>query len=66
MNGLLPKYLTNYLNINDNQVYKTRASEHDNIKRFGTRMENFKQSLFSFCVKWMVQIRYFSEKSQKY
>ena len=46
MNGLLPKYLTNYLNINDNQVYKTRASEHDNIKRIGTRMENFKQSLF--------------------
>ena len=52
VNGLAPKYLTNYLNINDNWVYKTRASEH-NIKRVGTRTENFKQSFFSFCVnKW--------------
>ena len=42
MNGLAPKYLANYLNINDNQVYT--------IKRFGTRIENFKQSFFPFCV----------------
>ena len=42
LNGLAPKYLANYLNINDNQVYKTRASEHNNIKRFGKRTENFK------------------------
>ena len=26
VNGLAPKYLANYLNINDNQVYKTRAA----------------------------------------
>ena len=30
-----------------------RASEHNNIKRFGTRTEHFKQSFFPFCViKW--------------
>ena len=45
-----PKYLANYLNINDKRVYKTRASEPSNIKRFGTRTENFKQSFFPFCV----------------
>ena len=50
VNGLAPKYLANYLNTNDNRVYKTRASEHNNIKRFGTRTENFKQSFFPFCV----------------
>ena len=50
MNGLGPKFLANYLNINDNQVYKTRASEHNNIERFRTRTENFKQSFFPFCV----------------
>ena len=50
MNGIAPKYLANYLNINDKRVYKTRASEHNNIERFGTRTENFKQSFFSFCV----------------
>ena len=49
MNGLTPKYTANYLNINDIQVYKTRASKH-NIKRFRTRTENFKQSFFPFCV----------------
>ena len=37
------KYLANYLNINDNRFYKTRASEYNNIKRFGIRTENFKQ-----------------------
>ena len=53
MNALAPKYLASYLNTTDNQVYKTRASEHNNIKRFGTRTENFKQSFFPFCVnKW--------------
>ena len=50
INGLAPKYLVNYLNINDNQVYKTRASEDNNIKRFGTRTGNFKQSFFPFCL----------------
>ena len=53
VNGFAPKYLANYLNINDNWVYKTKASEHNNIKRFGTRTENFKQSFFLYCVnKW--------------
>ena len=50
MNGLAPKYLANYLNIDDKQVYKTRASEHNNIKRFRTTTENVKQSFFPFCV----------------
>ena len=48
-NGLAPKYLANYLNINDNQVYKTRASEHNNKKRFWTWTENLKQSFSPFC-----------------
>ena len=48
--GLAGKYLANYLNSNDNQVDKTRASEHNNVKRFRTRTENFKQSFFPFCV----------------
>ena len=53
VNGLAPKYFANYLNISDNQVYKTRASERNNIKRFGTRTKNFKQRSFPFCVnKW--------------
>ena len=46
VNGLVPKHFANYLNINDNQAYITRTSEHSNIKRFGTRTENFKQSFF--------------------
>ena len=50
VNWLAPKYLANYLNINDNQVYKIRASEHNNIKRFWTRTEKFKQPFFTFCV----------------
>ena len=32
MNGIAPKYLANYLNINDNQVYKRKTSEGNNIK----------------------------------
>ena len=50
VNGLAPKYLANYLNINDSQVYKRRASEHNNIERFRTRTENLKESFFPFCV----------------
>ena len=46
MNRLAPKYLANYLNINDNQLYKTEASEHNNIKRIGINTVNFKQSFF--------------------
>ena len=49
VNGLAPMHLANYLNVNNNQVYKKRASKH-NIKRFRTRTENCKQSFFSFCV----------------
>ena len=53
LNGFAPKYLTNYLNINDYRAYNTRASEHNNIKWFGTRTENFKESFFPSCVnKW--------------
>ena len=50
MYGLAAKYLANYLDSNDNQVCKTRASEHNNVKIFRARTENFKQSFFSFCV----------------
>ena len=46
MNGLAPKYFTNYLNTNDNIIYKTRTPERNNIKRLGTRTENLKQSFF--------------------
>ena len=31
VNGIAPKHLANYLNFNDNRVYRTRASEHNNI-----------------------------------
>ena len=48
--GLALKYLAKYLNTNDNWLYKTKASEHNNVKGFGTRTENFKQSSFPFCV----------------
>ena len=48
VNGLTPRYFANYRNINNNRVYKARASEHNNIKIFGTRTESFKQSFFSF------------------
>ena len=57
VNGLASKYLVNYLNFNDNQVYKTGASEYNNIKRFGTRTKNFKQSFFSFCVRKYIFIK---------
>ena len=50
VNILAPKYLTNYKNTIDNLFHKTRASEHNSIKRFGTRTENFKQSFFPYCV----------------
>ena len=50
VNGLAPKHFANYLNINDNQAYITRTSEHSDIKRFGTRTENFKQSFFFLSV----------------
>ena len=57
VNGLAPKYLANCLNFNDNQVYKTRASEHNNTKRFGTRTKNFKQSFIPFCVRKYIFIQ---------
>ena len=50
MNVLAPKYFANYLNINNNRAYITRASEHSNVKRFGTRTENFNQSFFFLSV----------------
>ena len=50
VNILAPNYLTNYKNTIDNLFHKTRASEHNSIKRFGTRTENFKQSFFPYCV----------------
>ena len=50
MNELAPKYVANYLHVNDDQTYKTRTSEHSNAKRFGTRTEIFRQSFFPFCV----------------
>ena len=46
--GLAPKYVSNYLNINDNPVYKTEASERSNIEKFETKTENFKQLFFLF------------------
>ena len=50
VNGLAPKYLTNYLNINSNPVYDTRASKKNYIRGFKTRTENFKHSFFPFCI----------------
>ena len=48
--GLALKYVANYLNTNDNPVYKREASECDIIKRLGTKTENVKH-FFSFFVK---------------
>ena len=47
VNGLAPKYLVNYLNINDNQVYKTRASEYNNIKKIWNKNWKFQTIIFS-------------------
>ena len=44
--GLAPKYLINYLNTNDNLVYKTRTSQHNNINRFERITGNFRESFF--------------------
>ena len=45
--------VTKFLDTNGNSVYKTGASEHNNIKRFGTKIENFKRSLFpSYVNEW--------------
>ena len=50
------KYLTNYLNTNDNPVYNTRASDENNVwfgAELNWRTEHLKQLLFSLCVnKW--------------
>ena len=52
-NGATPRYLTSYLNTNENPVYNTRASDQNKIRKFRTRTEHFRQSFFPFCVnKW--------------
>ena len=46
MNGFAPKYLANYLNINDNWVHKTTASEHNNIKRLEQELKILSNHFF--------------------
>ena len=62
--GLAPKYVTDYLNINDNPVYKSEASERSNIEKFGTNTENFKQFFFSFCVNEWYKLDISMRKAQ--
>ena len=50
VNGDTTRYLTNYLNTNENPVYNTRASDQNKIRSFRVRTEHFKQSFFSYCV----------------
>ena len=50
MNWIAPKHLINYSNTKNSTVFKTRLSEHNNTKKFGTGTENFKDSVFPFCV----------------
>ena len=51
VNGLAPKYLTNYLNTNDNLVYKTRASERKRLKDLEKTLKIPNNYFFPFCVK---------------
>ena len=46
VNGFAPKYLANYLNINDNWVHKTAASEHNNIKRLEQELKILSNHFF--------------------
>ena len=46
VNGFAPKYLANYLNINDNRVHKTTASEHNNIKRLEQELKILSNHFF--------------------
>ena len=39
VNRCASEYLADYININDNRAYKTKALKCNNIKRFGTRAE---------------------------
>ena len=48
--GIAPKYLTNYLNINSNPIYDTRASKNNKIRGFKTRTESFKHCFLPFCI----------------
>ena len=50
VNGATPRYLTSYLNTNENPVFTTRASNQNKIRRFRARTEHFKQSFFPICV----------------
>ena len=50
VNGTTPRYLTSYLNTNENLVFTTRASNQNKIRRFRARTEHFKQSFFPICV----------------
>ena len=50
VNGATPRYLTSYLNTNENPVYNTRVPDQNKIRRFRARTEHFKQLFFPFCV----------------
>ena len=50
VNGATPRYLTSYLNTNENPVYNKRVSDQNKIRRFRARIEHFKQLFFPFCV----------------
>ena len=49
MNGATPRYLTNYLNTNDNPIYNTRALDQNNVRRFRARI-NISNNHFSIVV----------------
>ena len=46
--------------------YKITASEHNNIKRFGTRTENFKQLVFPFCVNEWCKLNVYLGKAKNF
>ena len=50
VNGATTRYLTSYLNTNENPVYNTRASDQNKIRWFRARIEHFRQSFFPVCV----------------
>ena len=64
VNGIAPKYLTNYLNFNSNPAYDTRTSKKNDIRGLKTRTENFKHSFFPSCIREWNKLDYSLKKAE--
>ena len=47
--GLLPKYLTSYLQLHNNPIYQTRSTAKNIVKLTASRTVNFNNSFFPLC-----------------